>query len=99
MQRQNLRNINPWDTIHTRPKYQHVREEKCDARRRRALLHRRAVETEEHCDHHHGDAEAGTAPHHWATAAELVEEEGWDQGAEEEHGVYDAAEEEGEVAG
>lgn len=93
MQRQNLRHINPRNTIRRRAKDQHVQEEESNGSR--CSLHSRVVrvliglvfEAEEDGNHHHADGEAEGTPHHGFSATHAVEEECWDEGAEEEPGI------------
>lgn len=47
----------------------------------------------------HGNSETERSPHHWIAPSQTVKEERWDKRAEEKHGVYGTAENEGQVAG
>lgn len=99
MQRQNLRNITPRNTIHRRPKNQHVHEEKRHGRRRRRMLIRLPLETKQNSHHHHADTQSKRSPHHGLAAADAVDENSGEEGAEDEHDLDAAADDLGEVFG
>lgn len=59
----------------------------------------RSLEAEQNRDHHHAEPERQGTPDHGCAAADSVDEEGWEEAAEDEHDLDTAADDEGEVVG